>query len=312
MRGVIEVEGVSFEYPGVRALDAVTFRIEAGSITALVGPNGAGKTTLLRLLAALERPLTGRIRVDGIDVVDEPRTSHRRIGYLSDAFGLYAELTVRQCLRYVAAANRLDPGAIPEAVERIAGALEIRDKLDSRAGTLSRGQRQRVAIAQAVIHSPRVLFLDEPASGLDPEARHGLAQLFRRLRDEHGMTLLVSSHILSELEEYSTAMLVLRAGRIVEHSQLARAVPARARLRLTLARPHPGLAADLAALPQVSEVGIDGLDATFAHAGDASARQALLAGLIAAGVPVCGLAEERRNLQDSYLATVHGAPGGSP
>ncbi|MCC7413141.1 MAG: ABC transporter ATP-binding protein [Gammaproteobacteria bacterium] len=300
---MIEVSNLSFEYPGVRALDDVAFTVAAGSITALVGPNGAGKTTLLRCLAGLDTPLAGRITVDGVPVVDEPRACHRRIGYLADNFGLYGELSVRRCLGYVAAANDVPAAGIPAAIERTATALEIESRLDVRAGTLSRGQRQRVAIAQAIIHRPRVLLLDEPASGLDPEARNTLARLFLRLRDE-GMTLLVSSHILAELAEYSSDMLVLRAGRIIEHRPVSTASEARHRLELALARPHPALVEWLEIYPGISRIASAPRTASFDFSGDDEARRELLARLVEAGVPVSGLSEARPDLQRSYLAMV--------
>ncbi|MDD1606888.1 MAG: ABC transporter ATP-binding protein, partial [Methylococcaceae bacterium] len=212
---MINVEQLIFEYPNLRALDEVSFHIPQGSITALVGPNGAGKTTLLRCMAALDQPMSGNIRIDGIDVLEHPRECHRIIGYLSDFFGLYDRLTVRQCLHYVARAQGIADEDCEAAIAKVSKGLYITDRLDVLAGTLSRGLRQRVAIAQAIIHSPRVVLLDEPASGLDPEARHELAELFLELQKQ-GMTLLVSSHILAELEAYSTDMLVLRQGRIIE------------------------------------------------------------------------------------------------
>src|SRR5262249_20505538 len=201
----IEVEGLRFDYPGVRALDDVSFTVARGSVTALVGPNGAGKTTLLRCIVALDRPMLGAIHVAGIDVLEEPRACHRRVGFLSDAYGLYDTLTLRQCLTHPARAHGMGTTAGPKTRPQTAARLDITDKLEARAGELSRGQRQRVAIGQALIHAPQVLILDEPASGLDPEARYALARLFTRLQSE-GMTLIVSSHILAELDEYSTHM----------------------------------------------------------------------------------------------------------
>ena len=216
---IISVGSLSYEYPGQRALDNVSFDIPHGSITALVGPNGAGKTTLLRCIAGLTRPLEGSISVRGVDVIEEPRRSHRNVGYLSDFFGLYADLTVRQSLRYVASANGVAANELDSLIQRTSEDVELEARLDQRAGELSRGLRQRVAIAQAVIHGPAVILLDEPAAGLDPEARFALGELFVRLK-QRGISLLVSSHILAELEAYSTDMLILRAGRVLEHRAL--------------------------------------------------------------------------------------------
>jgi ABC-2 type transport system ATP-binding protein len=302
---MIQVDRLTFDYPTTRALHGVTFHLPPGSITALVGPNGAGKTTLLRCLAALEEPVDGTVRVGGVDALADPRACHREVGYLSDFFGLYDDLSVAQCLRHAAAIRGVPPEREREVVERAAARLGIADRLGSRAGELSRGLRQRLAIAQAILHEPRVLLLDEPASGLDPEARHQLATLFLQLRDE-GMTLLVSSHILAELDAYSTDMLVLREGRIVSHEPVAGASgrgPS-TRIALVLARPFEGLGAALAALEGVSEVRLEAGGATFAAPADAGAQARILAALVAAGVPVSAFAPERRSMQDAYLATV--------
>ncbi|WP_425525932.1 ABC transporter ATP-binding protein [Vandammella animalimorsus] len=216
---LIEIDQLVFEYPGHRALDGISLRLERGSVTALVGPNGAGKSTLLRCMAGLETPLSGQIRIDGISVIDAPRQVHRKLGYLSDFFGLYEGLRVRQCLAYAALAVGVARQQLPGRVAQVAQAMDLTALLQRRPGELSRGQRQRLAIGQAIIHSPQVLLLDEPASGLDPQARSSLAALFRQLQAQ-GMTLLVSSHILSELDEYSTHILSIRQGRIVSHEDL--------------------------------------------------------------------------------------------
>jgi len=184
---MIRVADLTFDYPTRRALEAVGFEIAAGSVTALVGPNGAGKTTLLRCLAGLDQPMSGRIEVHGVDVLAEPREAHEHMGYLSDFFGLYEELTVRRGLEYMARSRGSSAAGAPEVAVR----LGLGGYLDEPAGQLSRGLRQRLAIAQAIVHRPAVLLLDEPASGLDPEARLRLGELFIELRDA-GMTLLVS------------------------------------------------------------------------------------------------------------------------
>ena len=300
---VIEVTDLVYEYPGFRALDQVGFRIDAGSITALVGPNGAGKTTLLRCISALEIPMAGRISLAGIDVAEAPRECHRRIGHLSDFFGLYDDLTVRQCLTHAARAHGIAPGASAAAVQQAAHGTGITDKLEALPKNLSRGQRQRVAIAQAIIHKPDVLLLDEPASGLDPEARHALSQLFLKLRDD-GMTLMVSSHILAELEDYSTHMLVLRSGRVVEHRAIGQAHASNAQVMLLRFSRAVEPAALAAAAPALAILSHDGEIAKFSLANDDNARAQVLASLLAAGLPVCEFAVERQNMQDAYLATL--------
>ena len=297
---MIEVRGLSYEYPGLRALADVSFSIAPGTITALVGPNGAGKTTLLRCLAGMERPLSGSIHVNGIDVVEEPRRSHRHLGYLSDFFGLYDKLTVRQCLGYVGAANGLAADTLTRSVSDTAAELGLAERLDQRTGELSRGLRQRVAIAQAIIHAPTVVLLDEPASGLDPEARFALGDLFLALR-QRGMTLLVSSHILAELEAYSTHMLILRGGRLIEHRALANAIESAAQMEAQALEDPQLLATALAQMSTVSEIRIDGQVVRFALQGAAAERAMLLQALLARGLRISHFAAVTEDLQQSYL-----------
>ncbi len=309
---VVAVRDLVFDYPSGRALDGVTFGVERGAICALVGPNGAGKTTLLACIAALRAPFSGTVAVDGVDAIESPRECHARLGYLSDFFGLYEQLNVRQCLAHAAAMREVPAARLAAAVDEAIARLDLHDYADARAGALSRGWRQRLGIAQAIIHQPSVLLLDEPASGLDPEARHALATLMRRLRDD-GMTLMVSSHILAELEDYSTEMLILRAGRIVEQRALDAARGGRARLHVRLHRPEAGLRAALER-DGVSELAIEGDGARFAFAGDDAGRAALLAHLVDAGMPVCAFGEDAESMQDAYLARLaedRGTEGGA-
>jgi len=299
---MIDIADLRFDYPGVRALDRVSCHLEAGSITALVGPNGAGKTTLMRCLCGLERPLAGSITVDGIDVVDEPRRSHERLGYLSDFFGLYDELSVARCLEHAAMTHGLG-GPHQARIAATAERLGLGERLAQRTGALSRGLRQRVAIAQSIIHAPRVLVLDEPAAGLDPEARHALAGLFRTLRAD-GMTLLVSSHILSELEQYATHMLVLERGRLVEHRALAGSHGATRTFALGFVGDAAAVATQLTAHDAVHGVELTGGRALFAFDGDERAHAALLKRLVDGGVEVTHFGLAASDLQERYLATV--------
>jgi ABC-2 type transport system ATP-binding protein len=306
LASAIAVEGICYEYPGVRALDDVSFSIQQGGVTALVGPNGAGKTTLLRCIAGLDRPMLGTIELAGVDVLEEPRLAHERIGYLSDFYGLYDALSVRRALAYAAAARGVADGKIDNTVTLTAAKLEINELLDRPCGALSRGQRQRVAIGQALVHAPQVLLLDEPAAGLDPEARHALARLFTRLRDE-GMTLVVSSHILAELDEYSTGMLVLRRGKVIEHRALAGAKEKEGearRIRITFVQPVADFAAQLGGTEGIKLLESSASEVLIALRGNAETQASLLRALLARGLPILSFSHERENLHQSYLRTV--------
>ena len=303
---MIVANAVSYEYPNLRALSDVSFTIGQGAIAALIGPNGAGKTTLLRCLAALDRPYSGTIEIDGTDTADHPREVHRRIGYLSDYFGVYSDLTVERCLRHAAMAGGVPPENVGAAVARAASRVGLSDRMNALSGTLSRGLRQRLGIAQAMIHDPTVLLLDEPASGLDPEARHALSELLKMLRDQ-GMTLLVSSHILSELEDYATEVLFIRDGKLMQHVALgAASTSPTARVRIELAHAVPTFRDSLTAINDIVIESCDQDAAVISCGADAESRRAVLAALIGAGLPVSAFAEHRERLQESYLSFVDG------
>ena len=215
---IVSVKNLVFDYMTKRALFGVSFDIAKGSVVALVGPNGAGKTTLMRCLAGLVKPFSGEITIAGVNVPEDTREAHRHVFYLSDVFGLYDDLTARQCLHYAALAFEIPKEEIKERVEDTAKMLGLTEHLDTLAGSLSRGLRQRLAIALGIVHKTDFLILDEPASGLDPKSRLELSQLFLSLK-EQGYTLLISSHILAELEDYATEVIVLKSGRIVRHEK---------------------------------------------------------------------------------------------
>ncbi|QJC55489.1 ABC transporter ATP-binding protein NatA [Polaromonas vacuolata] len=307
---IVQIRNLSYEDPGVRALNNLSFNVARGSVTALVGPNGAGKSTLLRCMAALEQAFDGDISVDGIDVGEQARECHRRIGYLSDFYGLYDSLSVRQCLTYAALSQGLLKNAVSSAVEQTAQQLNLSLKLDTISKTLSRGQRQRLAIGQALIHTPALLILDEPASGLDPEARHELATLFSQLRAA-GMTLIVSSHILAELDEYSTHLLVIRQGCIVENRALNSDSARAERIHVSVQWAQPvesRLVAQLIApLGGVELVQTSAHEALFLVPPEPCARQALLSALVLGGLPVSAFEPKQENLHQSYLRIMQSA-----
>ena len=297
-RGMIEIRELVFEYPGHRALAGISLNIVKGSITALVGPNGAGKTTLLRCVAALETPYSGRVTIDGLDTRQSPRAIHAGLGYLPDFFGLYDALSVRRCLHYAARAHGIASGSAAGAAQTAAARVGLSDRMEQAAGALSRGLRQRLAIAQTIVHQPKVLLLDEPAAGLDPQARRDLSNLLRALRDS-GMTLVVSSHILAELEDYCDRMVIVDQGRITGGESIA--LESGTRLRIRLASPRTDLKSFLEGRGiHLVEAGPD--HALVNLAADAEARAKLLTALVEAGFAVADFTEDVRALEDVYFA----------
>lgn len=303
---MIDAENLIYDYPTKRALHGISFTVRSGETIALVGPNGAGKTTLLRLLAALDRPFTGAVRIDGVDSVREPRRLHEMVGYLPDFYGLYDDLSVARCLTYAARARGLSGPEAATAVTRTAARVGLADRLEARARELSRGLRQRLAIGQSIVHGPRALLLDEPAAGLDPEARRGLSDLILQLAGE-GMAIIVSSHILAELEDYCSAMLIIRDGHLVSGGPItAGGGGGRTQLRVVLAAPDARFPAVLAGLSDIHVIAADAAAATLDAPADPAAWARALGQLVAIGMAVAQFSEQRQTLEQAYLGAAKG------
>lgn len=297
----IIVNQLSYDYPGKRALDNVSFTIEDHTITALVGPNGAGKTTLMRAMAALTSPMKGDIKMDNWDVDRHPRQVHNICSYLSDFFGLYDQLTVEQCLTFFALSHDISAN-LPALIQQTAKQLQIEDLLKTKAGKLSRGLRQRLAIAQVIIHSPKILLLDEPAAGLDPTARYHLSELLRSLQ-KSGMTIVVSSHILAELEDYCTHMLVIDNGKLIKHCSLNEISSATGKItiRIELTQPADKYIQTIQSIPGITILTTTQNEVMVALEKEVSTQSDLLKALIAKEVPVSSIHAHKQKMQDVYL-----------
>lgn len=300
---MIEVENLVYEYPSKRALKGVGLTVRADTITALVGPNGAGKTTLLRCLAALDTPYEGTVRIAGLDTRDDPRAIHAQLGYLPDFFGLYDALSVERCLIFAARAHGLNSAKSTQAASKAAERVGLSDRMTNPVAELSRGLRQRLAIAQAIVHEPRVVLLDEPAAGLDPLARRELSHLLVSLK-KSGMTLVVSSHILSELEDYSDEMIIIEDGRVVGGGPLQLRQQERSLIRIQLAGSRDDLAALLSRHTGIDVLQSDGVAASFRFLGDAPAQVALLRTLVGEGLDIVSFADAPNQLEATYFAEV--------
>ena len=300
---MIEVKDLVYEYPTARALHGVSLTLRPRTITAMVGPNGAGKTTLLRCLAALEKPYSGSVRIDGLSTDDHPREIHARLGYLPDFFGLYDELTVRRCLTYAARSHGVAPALASSVVEKAARRVGLLDRMEMRAGELSRGLRQRLAIGQSIVHEPRVLLLDEPAAGLDPQARRDLSTLLLSLKDE-GMTLVVSSHILAELEDYCSEMIIIEAGRITGGKPIKVRDDAKPRYAIELATPRTDLRDFLGGRGGLDVLEADDTHAVITFTANTGARAKLVRDLVTAGFDVALFGEANRTLEEAYFGEV--------
>lgn len=210
---MLEARNLFFGHGARPVLQDISFALQPGQTVALIGDNGAGKTTLLRCLAGLEAIWGGEVLIAGQPFHTNPRAAKQRLGYVRDLFGLYDDMTAGQFLSYIAATRQVSPTRYKDTLDWLSTALELAPLLERDIRTLTRGMRQKVALAQAFVHDPDVLLLDEPASGLDPSARVLLSAFLNGLR-ERGKTTLVSSHILGELEQYTNAVLLLKDGKV--------------------------------------------------------------------------------------------------
>ena len=300
---MIKVEDIIFEYEQTRVLHQINFDFKEGEIVALVGPNGSGKTTLMRTICGFLIPLSGKVWVNGIDVVENPRDAHSQLGYLSDFFGLYDDLTVFQSLQFTAYSRIQHQTNISDRIDQVIEQLSITDFAYKKVGALSRGMRQRVGIAQAIIHQPKVLLLDEPASGLDPEARYDLSKLLLKLRDE-GMTMMVSSHILAELEDYSSSMLVLKSGKIVEQRQLTANQEDWLPMFIKSSQKEQ-ITIFFNQYEHVKEWTIESDKLIFKLNSEVTSKSELLKLLIMSGLEIDEISEQKLDLQEEYIKSLN-------
>ena len=307
---MIRLENLSKEYDEVVAVRDLTLEIPEGEIYGLIGPNGAGKTTTLRMCCGLLDPTTGRVTVNNVDVHSNHEQAQAQIGYLADFFSVYDDLKVWEYLDYFARAYKLDPGIIPERVNEVIEEIGLETKRDAMVKGLSRGMKQRLGIGRAVIHRPKVLLLDEPASGLDPKARVELRQLLKRLRD-NGATIVVSSHILPDLEDFSTSIgvmergVMLRSGRVRDLRQEVEGEDARTIQISWLGPIHP-VHDFLQAHGLLQHALLQASDGAFPFRGDDTALSGLLAEMTAAGVKLTGFHEVKQTVEELYLKLSHG------
>ncbi|MCZ7553927.1 MAG: hypothetical protein B6D39_11020 [Anaerolineae bacterium UTCFX2] len=215
----ITTRDLTRKFGKIYAVDHLDMRIPIGSLFGLIGPNGAGKTTTIRMLAGLLEPTSGEIRINELSAQQYRQEIQWQVGYMPDFFGVYDELLVWEYLDFFGRCFRLDGHKRKQIIDELLELVDLTEKRDAYVHTLSRGMRQRLCLAHALIHDPQVLLLDEPASGLDPRARVEMRELLRELRSM-GKTILLSSHILPELAELCDRVAIMERGRLVVHGSL--------------------------------------------------------------------------------------------
>ena len=210
---MIKVEGLTKRYARTVAVDNISFEVEKGQIVGFLGPNGAGKTTTMRVLTCFLPPTSGSANVAGFDVLEHPMEVKKRIGYLPETPPVYPEMEVDEYLTFVGRLKGISSGDISRRVDEVTGRCAIGDVRKKLIGKLSKGYRQRVGLAQAIIHNPDVLILDEPTSGLDPKQIIEIRELLKSLAGDH--TIILSTHILSEVEHSCERVIIISGGKLV-------------------------------------------------------------------------------------------------
>ena len=311
---MIEADSLVMRYGPFEAVKGVSFSIERGQVVGLLGPNGAGKTSVMRILTCYHFPSAGTARVDSFDVNSEPRRVRQSVGYLPEHAPLYEEMKVREYLSFIADARGLSGTLRAERIALVVDSCGLAEVFSRRIGRLSKGYRQRVGLAQAILHDPAVLVLDEPTSGLDPNQIQEIRALITSLGKEK--TVLLSTHILQEVEALCRNVLIMNAGRLVAQGspeELARGLKDGVVLTVTLKGPvDEEIARSLASLPGVRSLSalrrtVDGrVEADLEVAPGAEPSEAVYDWAVARGQKILGLRTETTRLEDIFAQLTRG------
>jgi ABC-2 type transport system ATP-binding protein len=294
-------------FPNTKAVDDISFSFREGQIFGFVGPNGAGKTTTMRILATLDEPTSGDIFVDGISVVQYPDKVRRLVGYMPDSLPAHKDITVHEYLDFFARAYGLRAPKRNQVVENIEDFTGLNDFRDKTIAQISKGMKQRVSLARAIVHEPAVLVLDEPAAGLDPRARIELRELLKALR-EQGKAILISSHILPELGEICDGVAFIEKGRLLKAGKIDNIIESIGLRQTTMIRAKNYSSEELLKIileePVVQAAQIVGNEIAVIMNDDDDTT--ILTTLIAKGVQIAEFRQHKAHLEDLFLNITKG------
>lgn len=307
---MIQVNGLTKYYGEHAAIRDLTFSIDKGEVIGFLGLNGAGKSTTLKVLGCVLLPTSGQVTIDGFDVTKDPHEIRKRIGYLPDTPPLYEEMTVGGYLAFVAQLRGVPAGEVPAKVREAEAKCALEAVDDTPISALSHGYRQRVGVAQAMVHKPRLLILDEPTSGLDPVQIVEMRALIQKLKGEH--TVLVSSHILSEISQVCDRLLVIQAGELVAQGTeeaLAARLGSGGGVEVELVAPATGAVDALTAVN-----GVQGVETVRSEGGTvvlrvmapADKRPELVNALVARGFGLLRIDRAQGRLENIFLKVIGG------
>ncbi|MFD1031141.1 ABC transporter ATP-binding protein [Metaplanococcus flavidus] len=307
---MIEIKGLTKKYGSFYALKDLNLKIEEGTVFGFVGANGAGKSTTFSILATLLQPTAGEAWINGISISQYPQEVRRQIGYMPDFFGVYDQLKAEEYLDFYGASYGLNPTERTVLIPKLLELVNLSNKREEYVDLLSRGMKQRLCLARALIHDPSVLILDEPASGLDPRARVEMREILRELK-MMGKTILISSHILPELAEMCDSIGVIDSGELVAHGSV-KSIQEKLQnekvIRVKIYGPLDDAVSFFENDPQVSQLSViaDRHMVQFLYKGDNADQMALLRKAMAADLPVLAFTEEETNLEDVFMEITKG------
>ncbi len=300
---MIDIRHLRKEYDGKVAIANMSLSIPAGEVFGLIGPNGAGKTTLIRILATLLEPTYGEVKIAGIDVCEEPLKVHPLIGYMSDFFSLYDDMLVWEYLDHFAACYGIERAKRQRLTDDVLELVSLQVRRDDKTKDLSRGMRQRLCFAKTLLHQPKVLLLDEPASGLDPAGRIEFREILKKLRDM-GRTVLISSHILTEMADFCTSVGIVEQGEVLAAGRvddILTQLKSRLRLTIDVLGDSSQLAVILTSEPRIAELAMSNGQATCTWTGPREELPELHRRIVAADIPLVSLSVKRDDLEDIYM-----------
>ncbi len=313
---MLQIENLTKSYGKFRALDNLNLHIEKGEIFGFVGPNGAGKTTTMRIVCGLLKASGGSVHVDGVDALKRPDDIKRKVGYVPDFFGVYDNLKVMEYMEFYGSMYGMSKADVDEIADGLLELVNLADKKDVFVDTLSRGMKQRLCVARALIHNPDLLVLDEPNSGLDPRARFEMKEVLKNL-GAMGKTIIISSHILPELAEMCTSIGIMERGQLIvsgKVDEIMSQTHGRAPLHIRAFTPDyedteegkQFLSTLLKEQPMVNKVTFTEDEALVSFAGDDMEAAKLLKSLLDKNILVSNFYREKEDLESLFLKITGG------
>ncbi|TAA72149.1 ABC transporter ATP-binding protein [Planococcus salinarum] len=308
---MIEIKGLTKKYGSFYALKDLNLKIEEGTVFGFVGANGAGKSTTFSILATLLQPTAGEAWINGVSISQNPHEVRRQIGYMPDFFGVYDQLRAEEYLDFYGASYGLNPKQRMELIPKLLELVNLTNKRYDYVDLLSRGMKQRLCLARALIHNPSVLILDEPASGLDPRARVEMREILLELK-AMGKTILISSHILPELAEMCDTLGVIDSGELIAHGSvqsIQEKLQNEKVIRVKIAGPLKVAVTFFENDPQVSRLTQiqDRQIVEFLYKGNDEDQLDLLRNAMATGLPILAFSEQETDLEDVFMEITKGA-----